>query len=134
MPNTKTNREIVQEGLDARAEARAEATQEAQDALFLKELNKITAANQRTAELIQDAKRRVREQRREQRQEEATAARRDAFMQRIFTAVAIIAAVIWLYTIEAVVFWLALTIAIIGLLYIIVNTVGYYTHDKRKEN
>ena len=126
MTDTNTNRQIVQQGLDARAEARAEATQEAQDAMFLEELNKITAANQHTAELIQAAQERVRAQKREQRREEAEATRRDTFMQRIFTALLIIAAVIWLYTIQAVVFWLAATIAIIGLLYIIVTICRYY--------
>lgn len=126
MPDIKSNRQIVQEGLDARAEARAEATQSAQDDLFLEDLNKITAANQKTAELIQVAQRRVRAQKREQRREEAEATRRDTFMQRIFTAVVIIAAVILLYTIEAVVFWLAMTIGIIGLLYIIAISVGYW--------
>lgn len=134
MTDTKTNRQIVQEGLDARAEARAEADQEAQDAMFLEDLNKITAANQHTAELIQAAQERVKAQKREQRREEAEATLRDTFMQRIFTALSIIAVTIWLYTIQAVAFWLALTIGITGLLYIIVNTVGYYTHDKRKEN
>lgn len=129
-----TARETVQAGLDGRAEARAEADQAAQDYLFLEGLNKIAAANQETAELIQAAQQRVRAQRREKRQEEAEATRRDTFLNRIFAAVAIIAAVIWLYTIEAVVFWLAMTIGIAGLLYIIVNTVGYYTRDKRKEN
>ena len=133
MTDTNTNRQIVQEGLNARAEARAEATQEAQDDLFLDELNKITAAKRHTAELLQAAQRRVREQRRERRQEEAEAIRRDSFMQRIFTALLVIAAVIWLYTIQAVACWLAATISITGLLYIIVNTVGYYTRDKRKE-
>lgn len=138
MTDTNTNRQIVQEGLDRRAEARSEADQESQEALFLEELNKITAANQHTAELIQEAQERVRAKRKAERkakyQEEAEAARRDTFMQRIFTAVAIIAAVIWLHTFQAVAFWLALTIGIAGLLYIIVNTVGFYTRDKRKEN
>lgn len=137
MTDTKTNREIVQEGLDARAEARVEATQEAQEALFLEELNKITASNQHTAELIQAAQKRVREQRKAERkakyQEEAEATRRDTFMQRIFTALSIIAVTIWLYTIQAVACWLAATISISGSLYIIVNIVGYYTRDKRKE-
>lgn len=133
MPDIKSNRQIVQEGLDARAEARAEATQSAQDDLFLEDLNKITAANQKTAELIQAAQRRIREQRREKRQEEAEATRRDTFMQRIFAAVAIIAAVIWLYTIEAVAFWLAMTIGIAGLLYIIVINVSYWGKPRRKE-
>lgn len=133
MTDTNTNRQIVQEGLDRRAEERHEADQEAQEALFLEELNKITAANQHTSELIQAARERVRAQKREQRREEAEAARRDTFMQRIFTALSIIAATIWLYTIQAVAFWLAMTIGIAGLLYIIVNTVGYYTRDKRKE-
>lgn len=133
MTDTTTNRQIVQEGLDARAEARAEATQEAQDDLFLEDLNKITAANQHTAELIQAAQRRVRAQKREQRREEAEATRRDTFMQRIFTAVVIIAAVILLYTIEAVVFWLAMTIGIAGLLYIIAINVSYWGKPRRKE-
>ena len=133
MTDTTTNRQIVQEGLDARAEARAEATQEAQDDLFLEDLNKITAANQHTAELIQAAQRRVRAQKREQRREEAEATRRDTFMQRIFTAVVIIAAVILLYTIEAVVFWLAMTIGIVGLIYIITISVGYWRKPRNKK-
>lgn len=137
MTDTTTNREIVQEGLDARAEARAEATQEAQDDLFLDELNKITAAKRHSAEQLHAAQKRVREQRKAERkakyQEEAEATRRDTFMQRIFVSLSIIAAVILLYTIKAVAFWLAATISITGLLYIIVNIVGYYTHDKRKE-
>lgn len=133
MTDTTTNRQIVQEGLDARAEARAEATQEAQDDLFLEDLNKITAANQHTAELIQAAQRRVRAQKREQRREEAEATRRDTFMQRIFTAVVIIAAVILLYTIEAVVFWLAMTIGIAGLIYIITISVGYWRKPRNKK-
>lgn len=137
MTDTKTNREIVQQGLDARAEARAEATQEAQEALFLEELNKITAANHHTAELLREAQKRVREKRKAERkakhQEEAKATRRDTFMQRIFTALCIIAATIWMYTIGAVAYWLALTINISGLLYIIAKSVGYFTHDKREE-
>lgn len=133
MTDTTINREIVQEGLDRRAEARHEADQEALDAKFLEELNEIIAANQHAAELTQAAQERDREQRKAKLQEEAEATRRDSFMQRIFTAVSIIAVTIWLYTIEAVVFWPALTIGLTGLLYIIVNTVGYYTRDKRKE-
>ena len=130
-PNT--NRQIVQEGLDARAEARAEADQAAQDYLFLEGLNKIAAANQETAELIQAEQQRVRAQRREKRQEEAEATRRDTFLNRIFAAVAIIAAVTLLYTIEAVVFWLAMTIGIAGLLYIIAINVSYWGKPRRKE-
>ncbi len=133
MTDTNTNREIVQAGLDARAEARAEATQEALDDQFLDDLNELTAVSRKMTAKLEETQRRARDQRREKRQEEAEATRRDTFMQRIFTAVVIIAAVILLYTIEAVVFWLAMTIGIAGLLYIIVNTVGYYTRDKRKE-
>ena len=129
-----TNRQIVQEGLDARAEARAEAAQEEQDDLFLDELNKLTEASRDMTARLEAAQRRIRAQKREKRQEQAEATRRDTFMQRIFTALCIIAAVIWLHTIQAVAFWLALTIGIAGLLYIIVNTVGFYTRDKRKEN
>ena len=135
-PNT--NRQIVQEGLDARAAARADAAQEAQDDLFLDELNEMTKASRDMTARLEAAQRRrrkeLRDERREKRQAEAEDARRDTFMQRIFTAVCIMAAAIWLYTIEAVVLWLAATIAVIALLYIIVNTAGYYTRDKRKEN
>lgn len=137
MADTTINRQIVQEGLDARAEARSEATQEAQDAIFLAELNKITAANQRTAELLQAAQRRVRAQRREQwkeqRKEEAEATRRDSFMQRIFTALLVIAATILLHNIQAVAFWLAATIGITGLLYIIVSIWCYYGIDRKRK-
>lgn len=131
-------REIVQEGLDRRAEARADAAQEAQDDLFLDELNEMTKASRDMTARLEAAQRRrrkeLRDERREKRQAEAEDARRDTFMQRIFTAVCIMAAAIWLYTIEAVVLWLAATIAVIALLYIIVNTAGYYNRDKRKEN
>lgn len=133
-PNT--NRQIVQEGLDARAEARAEATQEAQDDLFLAELNKLTQASRDMTARLEAAQRRARaqkrEQRREKRQEEAEATRRDTFMQRIFIALCIIAAVIWLHTIEAVAFWLAMTISIAGLLYILAISVGYWFKPRRK--
>lgn len=132
MTDTTTNRQIVQEGLDARAEARAKADQEAQDAMFLEELNKITAANLHTAELIQAAQERVRAQRREKRQEEAEATRRDTFIQRIFTAVAIIAAVILLWNYGSVALWLAMTIGIVGLIYIIAISVGYWRKPRRK--
>ena len=134
-PNT--NRQIVQEGLDARAEARAEATQEAQDDLFLDELNKLTEASRNMTAALEAAKRRVREQkreqRREQRQEEAEATRRDTFMQRLFVTVAIIAAVILLWNYGAVAFWLALTIGIIGLLYILAISVGYWRKPRKKK-
>lgn len=133
MTGTTANRQIVQEGLDRRAEARAEATQEALDDLFLDDLNKLTQASRDMTAALEATQERVRAQKREKRQEEADATRRDTFMNRIFTALCIIAAVIWLYTIEAVAFWLALTIGIAGLLYIIVKSVGYYTRDKRKE-
>ena len=126
-PNT--NRQIVQEGLDRRAEARAEATQEAQDDLFLDELNKLTQASRDMTARLEAAQRRARAQKREQRQ----ATRRDTFMQRIFTAVAIIAVVIWLHIIEAVAFWLALTIGIIGLLYIIVTIWCYYGIGRKRK-
>lgn len=129
-----TNRQIVQKGLNARAEARAEATQEAQDDLFLDELNKLTAeASRNMTAALEAAQRRVREQKREQRREQRQATRRDTFMQRIFTAVAIIAVVIWLHIIEAVVFWLALTIGIIGLLYIIVTIWCYYGIGRKRK-
>ena len=127
-----TNRQIVQEGLNARAEARAEATQEALDDQFLDDLNELTAASRKMTAKLEETQRRAREQRREKRQEEAEATRRDSFMNRIFTAVAIIAAVIWLYTIEAVAFWLALTIGIVGLIYIIAISVGYWRKPRRK--
>lgn len=134
-PNT--NRQIVQEGLDRRAEARAEATQEEQEAIFLEELNKITAANYHTAELLREAQKRVREKRKAERkakhQEEAEATRRDTFMQRIFTALSIVSAVILLYTIQAVAFWLAATISISGFLYIIGTIWCYYGIGRKRK-
>lgn len=134
-PNT--NRQIVQEGLDRRAEARAEATQEAQDDLFLDELNKLTQASRDMTARLEAAQRRARaqkrEQRREQRQEEAEATRRDTFMQRLFVTVAIIAAVILLWNYGAVAFWLALTIGIICLLYILAISVGYWRKPRKKK-
>lgn len=57
----------------------------------------------------------------------------DTFLLRIYTALAIIAAVILLFTIEAVVFWLAMTIGIAGLLYIIAINVSYWGKPRRKE-
>jgi hypothetical protein len=47
--------------------------------------------------------------------------------------VVIIAAVILLYTIEAVVFWLAMTIGIAGLIYIITISVGYWRKPRNKK-
>lgn len=134
MTDTKTNREIVQEGLNRRAEARYDADQEAQDALFLAELNKLTEASRNMNARREAAQRLDREQREAKRLEEATAARRDSFMQRTFITLGIIAAAILLHNIGAVAIWLALTISLSGLLYIIVNTWDYYALDNRKEN
>lgn len=130
-------REIVQEGLDARAAARAEETQEEQEAEFLNKLNDLTKENWEAAEQRRGAQRAAREQRkaerREERQEEAEATRRDTFMQRLFTAVAIIAAVILLWNYGAVALWLALTIGIAGLLYIIGTIWCYYGIGRKRK-
>lgn len=55
------------------------------------------------------------------------------FLLRIYTALAIIAAVILLYTVNAVAFWLAMTIAILGLIYMIVTSVAHFARSWREE-
>lgn len=57
----------------------------------------------------------------------------DTCTLRIYTALAIIAAVILLYTVKAVAFWLAMTIAILGLIYMIVTSVAYFARIWREE-
>lgn len=57
----------------------------------------------------------------------------ETFMLRIYGALAIIAAVILLFTIEAVALWLAMTIAILGLIYMIVTSVAHFARSWREE-
>ena len=57
----------------------------------------------------------------------------DTFLLRIYTALAIIGAVILLYTVDVVAFWLAMTIAIFGFIYMIVTSVAYFARIWREE-
>lgn len=57
----------------------------------------------------------------------------ETHMIRIYAALAIIAAVILLYTFNAVAFWLAMTIAILGLIYMIVTSVAHFARSWREE-